>query len=250
MKRIICAFILIMIITMVNLPIAAEWYEGEVIGVDLEEKTLVLKLVSGEEKVFKLGKDAELYYNNLKADLGMYIPVTANDFVSGYLEINEDGLVQTANFFYQVREGTIMELGDKQVILRETESGICDSYVVRKNVDIFLNNFPAKLENITPGMKVLLVLDYKFQVKKMAVFHYDYTGFIEELDLEKEIMVVNIGTRLNPKLKKFRIDRRIIRIYKNWEKLTELLKNKTLVIVKFLVDKEKNIISYMNFCSF
>lgn len=248
MKRIF--LILILFVLFSNQPILAEWLEGEVIEVNSTDCSLVLQTLNGNCFHLKLAESAELYYNNLVADLGMYAPVTENDYVSGSLFMNDDGLVEEAYFYYLVREGTISTLNNHDIILLETGSGILDTYELANFVQIYFNNTEASISEIRSGMKALLILNHKFQVKKIAVFHYDYTGIIEEIDLDKKTLLVNIGTRLEPVLKEFSFDGKLTGVKKSWDHINEMIDTSTFVIGKLIVSDQKNLITYLDVCSF
>ncbi len=244
-KTIIFGFIILMLITMGSV-IKAERYAGEIIQVDLEEKTLVLRSENGQKMDLKLAEDAELYYNNIDAALGKYTPVTQKDYVSGYLETNEDGLIKTAHFYYLVREGVIVKLESGELVLRDTESGICNTYITKSNLELYLNHLPAEKDQIISGMKALVILNYQFQVKKLAVIHYDYTGFIEEVDVENKILVINIGTRLQSALQKYQLSEKVMWDSREWTGLEKMVQNNTFLLVQFVVEDGRNIISYLN----
>ena len=241
--------ILILFVLFITQPVFAEWLEGEVIEVNSTDCSLVLQTLDGNY-CLKLAESADLYYNNLEADLGMYAPVTENDYVSGSLLTNDEGLVEEAYFYYLVREGTISTLNNSDIVLLETGSGILDTYELADLVQIYFNNTEASLSAIRSGMKALLILDHKFQVKKIAVFHYDYTGIIEEIDLDKKTLLVNIGSRLEPVFKRFTFDQNVTGIQKSWEHINEIIDASTFVIGKLIVSDQKNLITYLEVCSF
>lgn len=242
-------FLVGMVCLLVNFPILAARYEGEVIKVKPEENLLILLQDNGKASVFKLAKDAKLYYNNEPANLKMYAPVTADDFVSGYLTTDANGMVNKANFFYLVREGTIEQMQNSKLILRETESGICDTYVVGQKTKVFVNNRPSDMQHVSAGARVLLVLDYRFQVRKLAVFEYDYMGFVEQLDLNKGTVTLNIGSRLKPERVQLEIGGKVGGVCEDWQHLATLLEQKTLVMAKVSVNEERKI-AYMDVRSF
>lgn len=241
MKRSI--YIAMILILMATLPTLAARYEGEVVKVNSSEQSLVLAKANGQTMVFKLAKGAKLYYNNESATLSMYTPVTKDDFVSGYLETDRNGLVVSANFFYLVREGTIGEVKNGRMTLHDLESGIADTYELGANPHIYLNNLPTAVTKLTQGMRALVVLDYRYKVKKIAVFHYDYTGLIEAVDLFKQTVTINIGTRLTPNLREFQIGGTPTGACSEWETVAHLLQGQTILFAKFSVAKEGNSIT-------
>lgn len=241
MKRSI--YIVVLFVLMVSLPTLAARYEGDVIKVNPGEQSLVLAKANGETMAFKLAKGAKLYYNNESATLQMYTPVTQDDFVSGYVETDGKGLVTAAYFYYRVREGIIETLENGQVTLRDLDSGVLDTYTLKAHSQVYLNNAPAPLTTLAQGMRALVVLDYRFKVKKIAVFHYDYTGLIESVDLARQMVVINIGTRQTPTLREFRIGGNPTGACRDWESVTFLLQTQIMVFAKFSVAKESNIIS-------
>jgi hypothetical protein len=89
-------------------------------------------------------------------------------------------------------------------------------------------------------MRALVVLDYRFKVKKIAIFHYDYTGLIESVDLRKQTVTINIGTRLTPNLREFRIGGTPIGVCQDWETVVLLKESKTVLFAKLCVTKEGN----------
>lgn len=238
-------YIALALVFMVTLPVVAIRYEGEVVQVNPGEQSLVLAKTNGQQVLLKLAKDAKLYYNNETATLAMYAPVTRDDFVSGYLETNSKGLVVTAHFFYLIREGTTEALMNGRLTLLDLESGICDTYELRKDIRVYLNNSLSSVTQLTKGMRVLVVLDYHFKVKKIAIFHYEYTGFIESLDLAKQTICINIGTRLTPRLREFRIGGTLTGICKDWETLALLMQDQPILYVKFSTSKQGNTITVL-----
>lgn len=244
MKKVLHIHIMALWIMLVlGLPVWALTYEGEVVSVDSARQTLTLAKVSGGRTTFQLAPDAALYYNKAESTLSMYEPVTADDYVSGYIETNAAGLITSAHFFYLVREGSIETISETELVLKQTEGGICDSYEVSKGVKISLNNYPSDGTNLFRGMKALVILDHHYRVKKMAIFHYEYTGFIEKLDLHSQTVVVNVGTRLRPDRREFRMGGILQGLSSSWERLADEMKSKSFILAKFNIDQERNTIS-------
>lgn len=241
----ILSFTLVLVLLILILPVKAARYEGEIVKVRPEEKLFVLLEENGRLITCRLAKSAQLFYNNEPATLQMYKPVTADDFVSGYVTTDESGLVKTANFFYLVREGTIEVLKNNSLTLRETESGVCDSYTFNQKTKVYLNNNPSQLSRVTSGTRALVVLDYRYKVRKLAVFHYDYTGFVEGLDLKTGTVTINVGTRLKPDRLKLHIGGKVGGVCEDWEHLALLLEKKSLLMARFSVGDDQ-CITYMN----
>lgn len=250
MKKLIFLFIFLGLITLVSLSVEAERYEGEIIKIDSNNNQLVLRKDSGVERVFSVADGADLYYNNARADLGMYSPVTEDDFVSGYIETDGNGRIKEAKFFYLVREGKIVEMDNNKMVIKETESGIRDSYYISDQINVYLNNSPVQLKNIDRGMKVLVVLNHNYKIKKVAAFHYNYTGLIQEVDFGNEKVVVNVGSRLEPNLKTFKLGGQLQGDCTSWDELANLLKEKSFVLGKILMDESQQNIAFIKLRSF
>ncbi len=245
MKKLTCVFTLIIVIG-VCLIVEAKRYEGEVVQTNIETNILVLQQDNGKEIQLSVSKAAKLYFNNSRADLGMYTPVTEGDFLSGYVETNEEGLVESAFFYYQTREGSIHKVENGRLIIKDIECGIYDEYPLTSDVQVILNNYPASLDQIKSGMRALVILNYKLQVKKIAVFHYDYSGLIQTLDLTKGTVVLNIGSRLNPEFKEFDLGENVGGIVDGWENVLQSLKKNSLLLAKVMVKGEQNMITFMD----
>lgn len=249
MKKYLFVIIIILLMTLVSLSVGAERYEGQVVGIDVNQGSLVLQTGTEHQMILKVTDQANLYYNNLDADLGMYQPVTESDFVNGYVETNEAGQVEQAYFYYLVREGTIHEIENSKLVLEDVDSGICDSYPMRSDLEVSLNDSTVKITDLALGMRVIMVLDYKFRVKKVAAFHYDFVGLIEKVNLAEEKVVVNIGTRLAPKYQEFSIGGKVEGSCQDWASLNSLAQNKSLLLAKVLINKNENSIAFINICS-
>lgn len=249
MKKYLFVIILILLLTLVSRSIAAERYEGQVVGIDVNQRNLILQMCIGDQIVLEVDDQAELYYNNQEADLGMYQPVTESDFVNGYVETNEEGQVEKAYFYYLVREGLINELENTKLVLEDVESGICDSYSMRSDLEVSLNDSTVKISDLAVGMRVIMVLDYKFQVKKVAAFHYDFVGLIEKVNLAEEKIVVNVGTRLTPNYQEFSMGGKVEGSCQDWAGLNSLAQNNPLLLAKFIINKNENSIAFINICS-
>lgn len=249
LRNITIGFMVGMVCLLVSLSVCAARFEGEVIKVKPEENLLILLQDNGKASVFKLAKDAKLYYNNEPANLKMYAPVTADDFVSGYLTTDESGMINKAYFFYMVREGTIEQMQNSKLVLRETESGVCDTYAFGQKTKVFVNNRLSDMQHVSSGARVLVVLDYHFQVRKLAVFQYDYMGFVEQLDLNKGTVTLNIGSRLKPERIQLQIGGKVGGVCEDWQHLALLMDKKVLVLAKVALNEESKI-AYMDVRSF
>jgi hypothetical protein len=120
-------YIAMMLVLLVTLPALATRHEGDVIKVNPTEQSFVLAKADGQSVLFKLAKGAKLYYNNESATVSMYTPVTKDDFVSGYVETDRQGLVVSAHFYYLIREGTIDEVTNHRLTLCDLDSGVSDN---------------------------------------------------------------------------------------------------------------------------
>lgn len=245
MKRLTCV-LTISLILMMSFAVKSTKYEGDVIGVNLLDNTLILQQNDGRQIPLKVGAHASLYYNNIEADLAMYAPITNSDFLSGYLLTDELGVVQEASFYYLVREGVISRIEKGSLVFEEIDHGISCSYQLLTNVEVLLNNLPADLETIEPGMRVLVFLNHNFKVRKIAIFHYDYLGFVEQINLDDRTIVLNIGSRLKPKLQEFSLAKNVTEIGLHWEKININLQNNCILLAKVMLEEKSDQVEFID----
>lgn len=245
MNRLTCVFVLLLILIS-SFTVLGTKYEGDVIAVDLEENTLVLQQNDGEQISFTVGANSLLYYNNIEADLAMYAPITDSDFLSGYLLTDHSGVVEKASFYYLVREGIISRVEAGNLVFEELDYGMSCTYPLLNNVEVLFNNLPAELEKIQQGMRALVFLNHNLSVRKIAIFHYDYLGFVEQIDLDERTLVLNIGSRLKPELQIFELAQNLTADGLHWEKININLQNQCILLAKIILQREPNLVGYID----
>ena len=245
MNRLTCVFVVLLIL-FGSCTVDGNKYEGDVIAVNLEEKTLVLQQNDGEKINLKVGANARLYYNNIKADLAMYAPITDSDFLSGYLLTDQSGIVKEASFYYLVREGIILQVEDENLVFEELDCGISATYPLLNNVQVLFNNLAAELADVQQGMRALIFFNHDFHVRKIAIFHYDYLGFVEQINLDERTIILNIGSRLKPELHTFELAQDLTENGLHWDKININLENNRFLVAKVIIQREPNLVGFID----
>ncbi|WP_018248222.1 hypothetical protein [Orenia marismortui] len=198
-------FIIVLIIfscILINNVVWAKEISGEIIAVNASQDTLLFKSDQGiEEYIIDIA--TKIYLNNQEVSLSALKPVTNNNFQYAKITLNEGGGIESINSFYKAINIKVKSIKGNKVRLEELNTGHEITYNIDRDVKLVRNNYSTGVSDVRVGDKGIAILGIGYKLNKLVLYHYDISGILVRVNSKENKIILNVGSRLNPDLKKY-----------------------------------------------
>ncbi len=200
-------FIVVLLLMMISLIIIGESVEakrsiiGDIVSVNSNQDSILLRR-DEVIKEYKVNIDTEIYLNNRSVSIKALRPIKPDAFQQAEVVLDKEGNLEKISSYYKVFSVKVENIKGREVIVKNLNTDQKMIYSISDNVKVMRNNQNVSLKDLKEGDQGLIVLGVNNRLIKLIVHHYQIKGLVKEIDYQKKEMVVNIGSRLNPKLKR------------------------------------------------
>ena len=216
-----------------NFILAAE-VSGKIVAINENEETILLKEQQGV-KEYKLGFNAQIRLNEKIVKLAALRPIDYKSFCEAQLQLNQVGEITAVNAAYRALEIVVLQVEKEHIIVKKLDTGLTRNFKVTEKVKMKRNNLKVNSEDIRRGDKGLVILGLDNQLQKIILYNYEVYGILKDSNPHTREVVLNTGTRLEPKYKTLKLPLQTkIRFKEHFIKFKELTAN---MWVKVEIDK-------------
>ncbi|WP_027339895.1 hypothetical protein [Halonatronum saccharophilum] len=180
--------------------------EGRIVAVNSEQRSILLDNEDGL-KEYNVGLNPSIYLNGSEVSLEALRPIKADFYQEVIIEVGADNQVNIIKSYYKLVEIEVAQVNSEEVMVTNLNGGWSRPYELNDNVELLRNNNIIYPEGIKKGDRGVAILGIDGRLISLVLHNYDIRGFLEEIDHKNKEIVLNIGSRKSPKLKKVKLDK-------------------------------------------